>query len=279
MITFSFEDALQNSNIPVRARTKHKKYKSSSNLLIQNEKEKTIIKLVLKNYGGNIMNYEIKGTPFPVAICTLNAGETLITERGSMSFMSDGLEMQTVGGSVGKAFGRLVSGESMFQNKYTAKKQDAFIAFASSFPGEIKALEIGPGQEFIVQKSGFLACTEGVDLSIHFKKKLGAGMFGGEGFIMQKLSGNGTAFVEFDGAICEYTLAAGETMYLDTGYLAMMEGTVSMDIEMIKGAKNILLGGEGLFNTKVQGPGKIWVQTMPINTLANSIATYMPAKS
>lgn len=225
------------------------------------------------------MNYEIKGTPFPVAICTLNQGESLITERGSMSFMTDGLEMKTIGGSVGKALGRFVSGESLFQNKYTAIKHSASIAFASSFPGEIRALDIRPGAELIVQKSGFLACEEGVELSIHFRKKFGAGLFGGEGFIMQKLSGNGIAFVEFDGAICEYVLAPGEVMYLDTGYLAMMESTVSMDIEMVKGVKNIFLGGEGLFNTKVQGPGKIWVQTMPINTLASSIARYMPTKN
>ena len=225
------------------------------------------------------MQYEIKGQPFPVAICTLSNGEALITERGSMSWMSDGLKMETVGGSIGKAFGRLVSGESMFQNKYTAQKEGAFIAFASSFPGEIRALDIRPGQEMVVQKSGFLASEQSVELSIHFKKKFGAGLFGGEGFIMQKLSGNGTAFVELDGSVCEYNLAPGETMYLDTGYLAMMDASVQMDIEMVKGAKNIFLGGEGLFNTKVTGPGRVWIQTMPIPTLAMSISTYIPGKS
>lgn len=224
------------------------------------------------------MEYEIKGTPFPVAICTLHNGESLITERGSMSWMSDGMDMKTVGGSVGKALGRMFSGESLFQNRYTATKEGAFIAFASSFPGKILPLDIRPGSEIIVQKSGFLACEESVELSIAYKKKFGASVFGGEGFIMQKLSGNGTAFVEMDGDVCEYNLAPGETMYLDTGYLAMMEGTVTMDIEMVKGAKNILLGGEGLFNTKVVGPGRVWIQTMPIPTLAQSIIPYIPTK-
>lgn len=225
------------------------------------------------------MQYEIKGQPFPVAICTLSSGESLITERGSMSWMSDSLKMETVGGSIGKAFGRLVSGESIFQNKYTAERDGAFIAFASSFPGEIRALNITPGNEIVVQKSGFLASEEGVELSVHFKKKFGAGMFGGEGFIMQKLSGNGTAFVELDGSVCEYTLAPGETMLLDTGYLAMMNATVQMDIEMVKGVKNIFLGGEGLFNTRVTGPGRVWIQTMPIPTLANAISAFIPQKS
>lgn len=224
------------------------------------------------------MEYEIKGTPFPVAICTLHNGESLITERGSMSWMSDNMEMKTVGGSVGKALGRMISGESLFQNKYTAHREGAFIAFASSFPGKIMPLEIGPNREIIVQKSGFLACEESVELSIAYKKKFGASLFGGEGFIMQKLSGIGMAFVEIDGDVCEYNLAPGETMYLDTGYLAMMDATVTMDIEMVKGAKNIFLGGEGLFNTKVIGPGRIWIQTMPITTLAQSIIPYIPSK-
>ena len=225
------------------------------------------------------MQYEIKGTPFPVAICTLNAGETLITERGSMSWVSSGMQMQTVGGSVGKALGRMFSGEALFQNKYTASSTGDYIAFASSFPGKIVALDITAGNEVIVQKSGFLASEETVELSIAYKKKLGASFFGGEGFIMQKLSGSGKAFVEIDGEACEYTLAAGETMYIDTGYLAMMDSTVTMDIEMVKGAKNIILGGEGLFNTKVTGPGRVWIQTMPIPTLANAIIPYIPTKN
>ena len=222
------------------------------------------------------MQYEIKCEPFPIAEIKLAQGESVITEKGSMSWMTDGIEMQTIGGSIGKALGRLVSGESIFQNKYTATRPDSMIAFANSFPGKIVALNITPDKPMVVQKSGFLASETGVELSIHFRKKFGAGLFGGEGFIMQKLSGNGTAFVEIDGDVVEYDLAPGQVMLLDTGYLAMMDATVQMDLQMIKGVKNIFLGGEGVFNTKVTGPGRVWIQTMPINNLAQSIMSYMP---
>ena len=224
------------------------------------------------------MQYEIKGDQLPVVVCTMNPGESMITERGAMSWMTSNMKMETQSGGVGKALGRMFSGESIFQNKYTAEGSQGLIAFASSFPGEIRALQITPGNSIIAQKSAFLAAEPGVELSIHFKKKLGAGFFGGEGFIMQKLSGNGTAFVEIDGSVVEYQLEAGQTMLLDTGYLAMMDETVSMDIEMVKGVKNILLGGEGLFNTKVTGPGRVWIQTMPISAVASIIATHIPQK-
>lgn len=222
------------------------------------------------------MQYEIKGDQLPVVVCTLNPGESMITERGAMSWMTSNMRMETQAGGVGKAIGRMFSGESIFQNKYTAEGSQGLIAFASSFPGEIRALQIAPGNSIIAQKSAFLAAEPGVELSIHFKKKLGAGFFGGEGFIMQKLSGSGTAFVEIDGSLVEYQLAAGQTMLLDTGYLAMMDETVQMDIEMVKGVKNIFLGGESLFNTKVTGPGRVWIQTMPISAVAGIIATRLP---
>jgi len=224
------------------------------------------------------MQYEIKGDQLPVVVCTLNPGESMITERGAMSWMTSNMRMETQAGGVGKAFGRLFSGESMFQNKYTAEGSMGLIAFASSFPGEIRALNIAPGSSIVCQKSAFLAAEPGVELSIHFKKKLGAGFFGGEGFIMQKLSGQGTAFVEIDGSVVEYQLQAGQTMLLDTGYLAMMDESVQMDIEMVHGVKNIFLGGEGLFNTKVTGPGRIWIQTMPISTVAGIIGAHIPGR-
>jgi uncharacterized protein (AIM24 family) len=161
----------------------------------------------------------------------------------------------------------------MFQNRYTAEGSEGLIAFASSFPGEILALDINPQKTYVAQKTAFLAAEEGVELSIFFRKRLGAGIFGGEGFIMQKLSGNGTAFVEIDGSVKEYDLLPGQTMLIDTGYLAMMEETVSMDITMVHGAKNVIFGGEGLFNTVVTGPGKVWIQTMPINKLLNLLGS------
>ena len=219
------------------------------------------------------MQYEIKGDQLPVVVCTLNPGESMITERGAMSWMTSNMRMQTQAGGVGKAIGRMFSGESMFQNKYTAEGSAGLIAFASSFPGEIRAIQIAPGQSIVAQKSAFLAAEPGVELRIHFRKKLGAGFFGGEGFIMQKLSGSGMAFVEIDGSVVEYQLQPGQTMLLDTGYLAMMDETVQMDIEMVHGVKNVLLGGEGLFNTKVTGPGRVWIQTMPISKVAQIIGT------
>lgn len=209
------------------------------------------------------MKYEITGSSLPVVVVTLDKGETIHSERGAMSWMSDGLEMKTnAGGGIGKAFSRMFSGESIFQNTYTASKDGDFIAFASSFPGEILAFDVSKGT-IIAQKTAFLAREESVNMSIYFQKKFGSGFFGGEGFIMQKFEGKGMIFLEIDGSIKEYDLAPGESMILDTGYLAAMTETVKMDVVTVKGVSNVLFGGEGLFNTKVTGPGHIWVQTMP----------------
>lgn len=220
------------------------------------------------------MKYEIKGEPLPVVICQLESGEKMITEKGAMSWMTPNMVMETKGGGVGKMFGRMMSGESMFLNEYTANGNGA-IAFASSFPGSIIPFEIGPGKEIVVQKSGFLAAQNGVELSVHFQHKPGAGFFGGEGFIMQRLSGQGMAFVEIDGSVVDYELAQGQQMVLDTGYLAAMEITCNMTIQQVKGLKNKLLGGEGFFNTVVTGPGKIWVQTMPVASVAGAIQPFL----
>lgn len=222
------------------------------------------------------MQYEIEGGSLPVLICKLEAGESLITQSGAMSWMTEGVEMQTSSeGGIGKVFGRLFSGESLFMNRYTAQMKSE-IAFASGFPGSIKAFQISPGREIIIQKRAFLACTSGVELSIFFQKKIGAGFFGGEGFIMQKLSGSGTAFVEIDGYAKEYHLQAGEKMIIDTGYLAMMDATCQIDIQRIRGIGNIVFGGEGLFNTVVTGPGKILVQTHPLSKIASSLVPFLP---
>ena len=224
------------------------------------------------------MRYEITGEPLPVVTCYVEPNETLITERGSMCWMSPNMKMETVSGGIGKAFGRMFSGEALFQNTYTALGSEGLISFASSFPGSIRAFNITPESEMIVQKSGFLASEKGVELSVFFQKKFGSGLVGGEGFIMQKLSGNGIAFVEFDGHIVEYDLADGESMIIDTGYLAAMSTTCKIEIETVPGMKNKLLGGEGLFNTKVTGPGKIYLQTMPIRAVASSLVPFMPSK-
>ncbi len=224
------------------------------------------------------MRYEILGEPLPVVICHVNPGETLVTERGSMSWMSPNMKMETsTNGGIGKALGRMFSGDSLFQNKYTAAGTEGLIAFASSFPGSIRAVEIAPNNNLIVQKSAFLASEQGVELSLHFQKKLGAGLFGGEGFIMQRLSGQGVAFIEIDGYAVEYTLQAGQQMVVDTGYLAAMSDTCSMEIHTVPGVKNMLLGGEGLFNTVITGPGKIVLQTMPVNNVASTLRPFLPS--
>lgn len=222
------------------------------------------------------MNYEIVGEPMPVVICHLAGGESMITERGSMVWMSPNLQMQTSAGGLGKAFGRMFSGESIFLNTYTAQG-DGMIAFGSSFSGSIRAVEITPEHPVVVQKSGFLAAEPGVELSVFFQKKLGAGFFGGEGFIMQKLSGRGTAFLEVDGYAVEYELRAGQQMVVDTGNLAMMDAACSIEIQSVKGVKNALFGGEGLFNTVVTGPGRIVLQTMPVSGVAAALAPFFPS--
>lgn len=221
------------------------------------------------------MKYEIQGEPMPVVICQLEGGESMITERGSMVWMSPNMKMETGAGGLGKAFGRMFSGDSIFQNTYTAQGGPGMIAFASSFPGTIRAIEIDPAHPVVVQKSGFLASEEGVELSICFQKKMGAGFFGGEGFIMQRLSGSGTAFVEVDGELVEYTLASGEQMVVDTGNVLGFDASVSIDIQQVKGIKNKLLGGEGFFNTILTGPGKIWLQTMPISGVASALQPFI----
>ena len=216
----------------------------------------------------------------PVVICQLEAGESMMTERGSMSWMSPNMRMETTsGGGFGKALGRMFAGEAMFQNRYTAMGGPGMIAFASSFPGDIRAFDIAPGRELIVQKSGFLASETGVELSVFFQKKLASGLFGGEGFIMQRLSGRGTAFCEFDGHIKEYDLAAGQSIVVDTGYLAAMEATCSMEVQSVPGMKNVLFGGEGLFNTVITGPGKIYLQTMPVSAVAGAIRPFISTQS
>ncbi len=224
------------------------------------------------------MKYKIEGNPLPVVICELENGESMITERGSMSWMSPNMKMETTSnGGVGKALGRMFAGEALFQNRYTAQGGNGMIAFASSFPGSIMPLNIAPGNSMVVQKSGFLASETSVELSVFFQKKISSGLFGGEGFIMQKLSGNGTAFLEIDGHAVQYDLAAGQSMIVDTGYLAAMSETCSIEIVTVPGVKNMLFGGEGIFNTLVMGPGRIILQTLPISSVAGALRPYFPA--
>ena len=225
------------------------------------------------------MNYEIKYEPFPVLVMDLDAGEEVTCQSGAMAWMTPNMEMQTSsGGGLGKMFGRMFAGENMFINKYTARGK-GFIAFSSDFVGKILAVEVSPGRDFVVQKSGFLASYGKVEQSVFFQKKLGAAFFGGEGFIMQRFSGTGIVFVEIDGYCQEYELAAGQQLVLSTGYLAAMESTCQMDIKTVKGAMNVLFGSESVFHTVVTGPGKIFVQTKPIAHVAKSLKPYFPVQT
>ena len=227
-----------------------------------------------------MIKYEIEGGSLPVVICYPEMGQTLCTQSGAMSWMSPNMQMQTnSGGGIKKALGRLFSGDSIFMNEYTPQGGNGMIAFASSFPGSIIPFEITNGNGIIVQKSGFLAMEKGLDLSVFFQKSLGRGFFGGEGFIMQRISGEGTAFVEIDGYCKEYTLAAGESIIVDTGYLAAMSETCTMDIQTVKGIKNALFGGEGIFNSRITGPGKVYIQSMPIINTAQRLIPYLPQPS
>ena len=232
---------------------------------------------MFKKTGGIKMVYEIKGATLPVAILKLNAGESVYTESGGMSWMEDCYTMDTnmKGGLLG-GFKRSLSGESMFMVTYTCSRDNGMIAFSSSFPGSIIPLELAAGKSIICQKRSFLAAQTSVALEMHFRKQLGGGLFGGEGFILQKLSGPGTAFVEIDGSCIEYDLQSGQTLKVDTGNVAMFEETVTYNVEMVKGFKNMLFGGEGLFLTTLSGPGKVWLQTMPLNSFAAQLVPFMP---
>lgn len=226
---------------------------------------------------GMNMHYEIKGGMLPVVELQMEANESVKCEAGAMSWMSPNMEMQTKGGGLGGVFSKAFSGEKLFQNTYTAVGNGGYIAFASSFPGAIIPVEIEPGRDVICQKSAFLASTQNVELSIHFQKKLGSGFFGGEGFIMQRLSGKGLAFLEIDGSTVEKYLEPGEQIVIDTGYLAMMDASCSLDIQTVKGIKNAFLGGEGFFNTVITGPGRVVLQTMPANQMASSLIPFLPS--
>jgi uncharacterized protein (TIGR00266 family) len=227
-----------------------------------------------------MIRYEIEGGNLPVVICYPEVGQTLCTESGAMSWMSPNMKMETnTGGGFKKAFGRLFSGESIFMNEYTPVDGRGMIAFASSFPGSIIPYQVSPGNGIIVQKRGFLAMEKGLDLSVYFQKKLGKGLFGGEGFIMQKITGSGMVFIEIDGYCKEYDLRAGESIIVDTGYLAAMSESCTMDIQTVQGAKNIFFGGEGLFHTRISGPGKVYIQSMPVINTAAAISPYIHVDS
>ncbi len=222
------------------------------------------------------MQYELAGGQFPVVICQLAEGEQIIAEGGSMAWQTPNMKMETQGGGIGKLFSRALSGENLFRNTFTAEGGPGTIAFGSSFPGKILPMQIKPGKEMILQKRSFLAGEAGIDVEVVFNKKLSTGIFGGEGFIMQKIFGEGLVFVEIDGELIEYELKPGQQLVVDTGNVAGFESTVQMEIKQVPGLKNKFLGGEGLFNTVLTGPGKVFLQTMPIYNMAMALRPFFP---
>ncbi|MBR0270504.1 MAG: TIGR00266 family protein [Methanobrevibacter sp.] len=226
------------------------------------------------------MEYEIRGGAFPMVVCKLQKGETMKDESGAMAYMTSDVKMDTnTGGGLLKGLGRALAGDSIFLNFFTAEEDGAEIGFASYCPGKIIPIRLDGTNSIIGQKSSFLAAEEGVEIDMHFRKKLGAGIFGGEGFILQKFSGNGIAFLEIDGEVIEYDLQPGEKLFVDQGHIAAMDESVDFDIERVKGAKNLLFGGEGLFLATLRGPGKVWIQTMPIAKLAEAIIPFIPTNN
>ncbi len=225
------------------------------------------------------MRYSVEGGNLPAVILNLDQGETIISEVGGRTWLKGPIETETKAiGGAGKSIGRMFMGESIFMSEYTAMGPSE-IAFTSSFPGKIIALELAAGQSVICQKSAFMCATKGVELSVFFRKKVGVGLFGGEGFIMQKITGPGMVFLELDGYVKEYDLLPGEKIVADTGVIALMDETCHMDVQMVKGLKNKFLGGEGLVDTTVTGPGKVYLQTMSVAKLAGLIRPYIPTGS
>ncbi len=226
------------------------------------------------------MRYEIHGTTMQTLDVYLSQGETMFTEAGGMAWMKGNVDMQTnTKGGLMAGLGRKLAGESLFMTTYTGRDAgEVLVVFAPEAPGKILPIKLGEGQSMICQRDAFMCAQGSVDLKMHFRKKLGSGLFGGEGFILQRITGPGYAFLEIPGEVREYTLAAGETMKIDPGHIALFETTINYDIEMVKGFANVFFGGEGLFLATLRGPGRIWLQSMPLSNLAGKLAKYLPTQ-
>jgi uncharacterized protein (TIGR00266 family) len=225
------------------------------------------------------MRYEIKGTMLPSVDVYLDAGESVYTESGGMAWMKGDIEMKTsTRGGLLAGLGRSLAGESLFMTTYACKSGTGMVTFTPEAPGRIMVFELEAGQSLICQKDAFMTAQETVKLEMHFRKRLGAGLFGGEGFILQKVTGPGVVFLEIAGDVREYALEAGEVIKVDPGHIALYEPSVDYDISAVRGLKNVLFAGEGLFLATLKGPGKVWLQSMPISNLAAKIRKYIPSK-
>lgn len=226
------------------------------------------------------MEYNLLGKTVPTVEITLNKGEAMYSQKGGMSWQTEGITMRTnAKGGVMKSLGRMFAGESIFMNTYTSEVDGAKIAFATTVPGDIVAVNIGKHPDgFMLQKGAFLCAQPSVDVKVAFTKKISAGFFGGEGFVIQKASGTGTLFLEVDGDPVIKKLAPGEVLKVDTGNVVGFESTVSYEVEMIKGLGNIFLGGEGLFLTKLTGPGKVIIQSQNFGDFAGKVLSLLPKR-
>lgn len=223
------------------------------------------------------MEFEIQGGTMPAAVCKLQAGESMFTESGGMGWMTGNIDMKTnMEGGLFKGIARKFAGESLFMTTYTCIEGVGTIAFPSSFPGSILAFDLMPGQSLICQRKAFLCAERSVQLEMHMRKKIGVGLFGGEGFIMQKVTGPGKVFFEIDGSAIKQTLQPGEMLKVDPGHIAILTLSISLDITMVKGFKNIFFGGEGLFLADLRGPGEVWLQTIPVQSVVKSLMPFLP---
>jgi uncharacterized protein (TIGR00266 family) len=222
--------------------------------------------------------YKVVGSVMQALMIQLNRGQAFYSESGSLSWMTDGIRMDTNlgGGGLFGALSRVVTGESLFVVNFTADRDQQLVTFSSDFPGKIIPVHLAQGQAMIAQKDTLLVAEKSVNMTVALQRKLGAGLFGGEGFMLQRFDGPGTFFAALDGEIVEYTLAPGQRLLVDTGHVAMFEPSVSYDIQVVKGIRNILFGGEGLFFVTLTGPGRIWLQTMPMSKLAGAIRQFLP---
>lgn len=226
------------------------------------------------------MPYQIIGTTLQAVVLELQPGQVVYSEAGGMSWMSGNVQMEAKsGGGLGKMLGRLVTGESLFIVEYTCSSSSGMVAFSNDFPGKVLPIELAAGQSVVVQKDAFMCAEQSVQMEVHWQKRIGAGLFGGEGFLLQRMTGPGLFFAELDGEIIEYTLESGQELKVDPGHVAMFEPSVSFDVEMVRGIKTILFGGEGLFLARLRGPGRIWLQSMPLTNLVKVVARSMPQKS
>ena len=225
------------------------------------------------------MRYEVNGNILPSVDIWLGPGESVFTESGGMAWMKGDVHMSTnTRGGLLQGLTRTLAGESLFMTTYTCQSGTGMVTFTPEAPGRIMVFELQAGQSLICQKDAFMAAQEGVRLEIHFRRRLGAGFFGGEGFVLQRVTGPGVVFLEIAGDVREYSLEPGEVMRVDPGHIALYEPTVDYDITTVKGVTNILFGGEGLFLATLKGPGRVWLQSMPLSNLAAKLKQYIPTK-